>query len=1457
MKRVRFHAAVAALMPALLSYPARAADFTIEAKNVAGTTEQYVEVTWPAEGNWLYFAEASETIEEGSWRYLPEAIVGAPDTLGVLTFYPERPEEPDTRFLRVIRTEDLGGDGMSQDNDYDDLPNAEEFANLTDPLNRDTDGDGLLDGFEVNNGLDPLDATGPNGAAGDPDEDDWTNLQEQDAGTHPKNWDTDGDGRADSEDPTPTVNDAIADPDGSNLAIDSGLFARWDFETLDQYGSLASTPPSTGAFEIANTAATWDGVANWLGELTGIPSRAVHFRPPTLATESFPSAFAKLPATVFSGKNTQTWSMWLQFPKNGLAGLVKKRTLFAMGKFEGAVDATQNPHIHCYLDPGATTARSDDRLKIDTYWLPNDGYTQRNLASWSVPADFDDGEWHHVAIAFGGGDYQFHFDAQQAGVASSNPVNINLSGGTPWCYVGKFRASPPFAEFQSLGARLDRLRIYNCFLSTTAGNHEIEKIHRQDIDRDGLYDHTESHVRRWRDFNGDGLRQISETVFMIDPFHYDEVGTDHDDDEIPSHTEQTAGLKAWYFDSDGDRLPDGWEDRYDGLDPNNPDSDGDGIPDAQDDSDGDGVTNLNELIYQTDPTATDSDGDQVGDATEIAQGSMPADGADEGQAPDSDQVLSLELHVGDPSTSSSERWIMEVFSMRTGQRILSHQAQSFGAVSAETYQQFRRGEAYLLKLRHAGTDPDKLAADEAGFYPDYDWRMAVVPKGTDNGKSLGEIFPVILDPWNQETLRVVPPSALNDVNVRLLTAPTSHIGPFDGKASKDDLYQTSVRERGVLLAPVQIAVDADGDGTVEWTGEEDSTSQEKPYRFWLNNDADTGSDSEARDLAPPGSGEEDEDELADEFDYQSEALGGMRDLEDQAPLEIRVPGLVAPLKLEYAGGTVDRHLKARLVFRNKTGTPAINFRPHKGTKGDNLLDYLENLDAATQMSTVVTHGSVGAGQDAFFYYTLWTNWGYNAPDEQDPTLRLLFEGATEGSGELVLEFVQDGEVVATAGTCWINLQDIRTMYEIYGTGGTNGEEDYQVINGYLPNTDNYDVPSPSAYDFVARWADSGQYPPPDANTPEEEKDYLLFVHGWRMKPWEKRCFADTAFKRLWWRGFRGRFGMFQWPTEWTSRPAGTALWDRQNYNRSDRKALLSAAALRSLLHTLNDTYPGRVRLFAHSMGGVVVSEALRLESLQAQPATLLHSSILMQSASVAGAYDAAGPETLTEAYVQTKEALQPWLDEIALTLGSPDARIPNVWASYPSTGQPLFASIGTASDNIQNFHNFEDDALAWWLINQIYKPQSHRDRDNYQTITELNTGVPPSYRWARGPVEYDNPPYGMTISDDPVTNNPFRFVTVGQRTGRFLIFPDDAYEILSFAAESKTTPLGASVGNGHSTAGPIGGNVDLYNGTFTNPLTFKEEDHSGQFRATNMMRWEIWRELLSQSQIITRRPTNE
>lgn len=86
----------------------------------------------------------------------------------------------------------------SGDTDQDSLSDdAEIDTHQTDPTQPDSDGDGLLDGFEVNGQLDPNDPNGEDGASGDPDQDDLTNLEEQALRTVPRDDDSDDDGYGD------------------------------------------------------------------------------------------------------------------------------------------------------------------------------------------------------------------------------------------------------------------------------------------------------------------------------------------------------------------------------------------------------------------------------------------------------------------------------------------------------------------------------------------------------------------------------------------------------------------------------------------------------------------------------------------------------------------------------------------------------------------------------------------------------------------------------------------------------------------------------------------------------------------------------------------------------------------------------------------------------------------------------------------------------------------------------------------------------------------------------------------------------------------------------------------------------------------------------------------------------------------------------------------------------------
>jgi hypothetical protein len=110
------------------------------------------------------------------------------------------------------------------DTDGDELTDAAEInIHTTNPNNSDTDGDEMPDGWEVDYNLDPKSAVGVNGAQGDPDADQLTNLEEYYYYGNPHDSDSDDDNLSDYAEVyvyyTPAWN-ADTDLDGLNDGLE-------------------------------------------------------------------------------------------------------------------------------------------------------------------------------------------------------------------------------------------------------------------------------------------------------------------------------------------------------------------------------------------------------------------------------------------------------------------------------------------------------------------------------------------------------------------------------------------------------------------------------------------------------------------------------------------------------------------------------------------------------------------------------------------------------------------------------------------------------------------------------------------------------------------------------------------------------------------------------------------------------------------------------------------------------------------------------------------------------------------------------------------------------------------------------------------------------------------------------------------------------------------------------------
>jgi len=614
-----------------------------------------------------------------------------------------------------------------------------------------------------------------------------------------------------------------------------------------------------------------------------------------------------------------------------------------------------------------------------------------------------------------------------------------------------------------------------------------------------------------------------------------------------------------------------------------------------------------------------------------------------------------------------------------------------------------------------------------------------------------------------------------------------------------------------LVPKVEIATDVNRDPSheIKFTSQDssDQTSPDHPMVWWVNDDHDLGHVVDGNDW--------EEDDLEDgDPDYQDGLILSRRDLEDFQRLWIKVDQDLQP------------NDQVVLKWENITeGSPAIKIYPAAETDGGNR--YL--TDESVKQ---VYFGPHNINTSAYFGKSIATVSGTQEvviplPNgsiwKKNITRYYLFEGAGKGKGTLRVSIKRGNQTIpqslASSGyKIFMELKDIKEMYERWTVGDGNG-----------------DAPAQQAAPSIDRLPTGVEVFSYNANSPETN-DYILFVHGWNMEPWEKDRYAETAYKRLYWQGYKGRFGAFQWPcTYGFEGTAMDAYLDPFHFDRSEWRGWQSATALKQFLVSLNGfldrAYQGRVYVMAHSQGNIVVGEALRSAAQQGL-GLLVNTYAASQAAVPVHLYDGTLNEPLQWLY---NNPLVPDSVEEALAQSNPGGGLFNFGPGTANIYGDWWSANSAAVGQKVSFYNVNDYALVEprYEFDQIKKP-------NKRIFT------PFSSEWYS---------YGGSPGDNPARDL-FEFsyyATDGTVINRSLKLGDaadvkDRYEIIAFAAEPRSKALG------RVTSKPSGFNdpVNLQSIWPPDPSIIPysaHKWHSAEFRSTIMRQKGYWETLLTTFQI--------
>ena len=543
---------------------------------------------------------------------------------------------------------DFDGFDIDRDGNYDadeNFSNLKEFLNDTDPLNPDTDGDRMWDGWEVYYDLDPLD---PGDKEEDPDGDgvDWN-----------------GDGRMDlSENFTNYEEFLMKTNPRDNDTDDDDIIDGWEAFYYDRASSHSQPPEIYENAEQLSPLSAWGRDMDLDGDEL---SNYQEYRNPKIDVDNYNHSNPVVQDTDGDGL-LDGWEIFQMYHNNPLLDPTTNDT-----DFDGMPDGWE---IHWdtgwygddggyhFLDPTNFSDRDRDE-EPDGWDIDRDGSIDGYEAFTNVE-EYRKGSNPFLTDTDGDG-MPDGFEAAFGLDPSSDDSLEDLDQDSYLVYAGLWGLPPPVS-----GGEYNNIMEYNSGVNWTipSSNDTLPP------DGDGMWDGWEVYY---------GLDPLDPTDAHYDP---DDDGYDFDHDGRVDYNESYTNLEEFLNgtnpydpDTDGDTMPDGWEVEY-GLNPLVDDSagdlDGDNITNllewnntffdvdgiipmnpASVDTDGDGIHDEEETIngtdgFITDPTAPDTDGDGIPDGWEVENGMDPTNASDADEDWDNDgaylDLCSYEGVFGEP-----------------------------------------------------------------------------------------------------------------------------------------------------------------------------------------------------------------------------------------------------------------------------------------------------------------------------------------------------------------------------------------------------------------------------------------------------------------------------------------------------------------------------------------------------------------------------------------------------------------------------------------------------------------------------------------------------------------------------------------------------------------------------------------------------------------------------------------